>query len=66
MGFILAEQGSRGRQTNGDEEKFPENKRFDTVSAMTNGKQSSIAKMHASANIRGLEHISLVKNCVAE
>ena len=32
MGFILAKQGSRGKQTSGDEQKFPKERRFCTLS----------------------------------
>ena len=66
MGFILADKGSRRLHKDGDEQKCPTNERFDTVFTATNENIDRTQRCIQYANIAGLEHISLVKNYVAE
>ena len=64
--FILADQGSRRLQKDGDIQKFPKDAIFDAVRTTTSENTDRTQRCIQHANTAGLEHISLVKSYVAE
>ena len=66
MGFILAEQGSRGVHKSAYGQNFPKNTSFNTVRATTSANSDLTHRCIQDGGIAGLENIHLVTKFVVE